>query len=243
MLPRRPLPPPLPILLLIPFLGSFLALGGCSTDTVRLYELREAPAESAQYQAYQRLEKAVALANEFLRSSPDAVLFPAEGARFSLSFTDILVTFEGEGIEAVRMETPGWGDLRTVLGDGYHPTDQGFLTQRVSSGAEGSGTKDASFLKLSHDEMAAVLLRQVTMQREVQTRGGFDYWINYDLLGLWPANGWGEDNPVNRRAYAVEAAFRRWLAARGSLEPSDEDLRDAEGEEPVRQPQDYQEPT
>lgn len=228
----------------LPFLPA-LALAACSTEPVRLYQLREAPADSVQYQAYARLEKAVALANEFLRTSPAAAIFPAEGARFRISFSDLLVEYRHEGIEAVRMETPGWADPRTLFGDGYHPTEEGFLTERLTGeDSPGDDTNDAGFLSLPHDEMAAVLLRQVTMQRELQTRGEFDYWANYDLLGLWPGNGYGKDNPVNRRAYAVEAAFREWLAQRGSIEPSPEEMSQPEGEVPqIQRPEDYQEPT
>lgn len=222
-----------------------LALAACSAEPVRLYQLREAPQDSPQFQSYQRLEKAVALANEFLRTSPDAYLFPAEGARFRLSFSDLLVEYRNEGIAAVRMETPGWGDPRTLLGDGYHPTEHGFMAERMTGETTpGDDTNDSGFLALAHDEMAAVLLRQVAMQREIEERGAFDYWVNYDLLGLWPGNGYGAGNPVNRRAYAVEAAFRSWLAARGGNEPAPEELSMPDEVVPeFRRPEDYQEPT
>ncbi|KAA3611694.1 MAG: hypothetical protein DWQ01_06315 [Planctomycetota bacterium] len=189
------------------------ALSACSTDPVRLYELREASPDTFGAQAYDQLEEAVDLANQFLHKSKYASVFPAERATFSLGFTDILVAYQGEGIEAVRMETAGWGDPRLLGSDRTHPTSHGFLTGRVT-GADSTGddSLDAAFLHMESVDMAATLLRQTAIQREIQARGEFDFWINYDLLGLWPGNGFGEENPVVERGYAVEYAFRKWLS-------------------------------
>ncbi len=200
-----------------PFLAALLALGAlaCSSEPVRLWQLREAPAGSEERAAYERLEHAVELANEFLATSEYARGFPAAGARFGLDHSDVLLTLAGEGIYPMRIEASGWGDLRTAIGDGVHPTRDGFLSARSTGlDASGDGGRDAAFLDLSAEDMAAVLLRQAVMMREIQTRGELGYWLNYDLLGLVPGQGWDEDAPVNRRAYLVEFAFREWLADR-----------------------------
>lgn len=190
-------------------------LGACQTQPVRLYELREAAPGSSERAAYDRLEEAVALANEFLATAPAARGFPAEAARFSLDHSDILLTLRNEGIWMLRIGSPGWADHRTAIGDGIHSGDNGFLAARnTGSGATGDGTADSSFLRLAPPEMAAALLRQATIMREMQARGSFDYWLNYSLLGLNPEVGWHEDNAVDRRARAVERGFLQWQAER-----------------------------
>jgi hypothetical protein len=64
-------------------------------------------------------------------------------------------------------------------------------------------------------DMTAVLLRQAVTLREMQARGEFDYWLNYDLLGLNPQSGWMEGNVVDRRAYAVQSGYYQWIEQRG----------------------------
>lgn len=193
-----------------------LLVASCSTEPVRLYKLREADAGSPDRASYARLEQAVGLANEFLSTSEYARGFPAEEASFSLGFTDLLLHLKGEGIEPLRIETAGWGDLRTTFGDGVHPNEFGFLTaRRTNEDATGEGTSDAAFLQLEVVDMAAVLLRQAATMREIQARGEFDYWLNYDLLGINPESGWMEGNIVDRRAYAVQAGFFQWIDKRG----------------------------
>lgn len=189
---------------------------GCSTQTVRLYELREAGPGSPGRAAYERLERAVVLANAFLKDSEYAPVFPAARARFEIGFTDVMVHLEGEPILPLRVENTGLADLRTLGGHESHPTTGGFLSERITGPeATGDDARDARFFHLPPQDMAAILLRQAAMARELRARGEFDFWMNHSLLGLWPANGWGEDNPVTRRAYAVEEAFRRWLAEGG----------------------------
>jgi hypothetical protein len=158
------------------------------------------------------LEQAVDLANSFLTESPYSKGFPAEAATFSLGMSDILLHLKGEGVRVVRVETAGWGDVRINFGDRVHPTDNGFMTGRVrGSEATGDSTFDAQFVHLEVVEMAAVLLRQATTMREIQARGEFDYWLNYDLLGIDPSSGWMESNTVDRRASAVQAGFYQWI--------------------------------
>jgi hypothetical protein len=199
--------------------GGIAALGACQTEPVRLYALREAPAGSSSRAAFERLTDATALANEFLETSTFARGFPAEGARFSLDHSDILITFKNEGVWPLRIETTGWADLRTAMGDGLHPTDRGFLaTRRTDPGAAGDGTSDSSFLLLDPPEMAAQLLRQAAILREMRARGEFDFWLNYDLLGLNPQHGWRDGNVVTWRAFAVEDGFYQWYAERLAAE-------------------------
>lgn len=193
-----------------------LLVASCSTEPVRLYKLRDADPGSPDRASYARLEQAVGLANEFLSTSTYARGFPAEEASFSLGLSDLLLHLKGEGVVPLRIETAGWGDLRTSLGDGVHPNEHGFLTaRRTNEEATGEGTSDAAFLQLEVVDMAAVLLRQAATMREIQARGEFDYWLNYDLLGINPESGWMEGNIVDRRAYAVQAGFFQWIDERG----------------------------
>lgn len=200
-----------------------LVLGAaCSSEPVRLYLLREADPGTPQREAYGRLEEAVELANAFLHESRYAPLFPAEKATFRLGMTDVLLELQGERTEVLRIETSGWGDVRTAVGDRIQTTDQGFVTDTVTDPARSTGDPalDNLFLQLPAEEMAAILLRQGAALRELHARGSTDYWVNYHLLGLWPGNGFGKDNPVERRPYAVELAFRTWLAEERGRPPA-----------------------
>ena len=190
-------------------LTALLLAPACTTTTIPLYALRDAKPGSELSASLQNLETAVGLANEFLQGSAAARGFPAENATFSLGHTDILVTYANESVVAMRIETTGWGDYRTMTGDGAHPTDHGFLTgRRRGESATGDDIEDSLFLHLHPIEMAALVLQQAALLREMTARGEFDYWLNYDLLGL--GAGWAENNPVDRRALAVGHAFRVW---------------------------------
>lgn len=194
-----------------------LLVAACSSEPVRLYQLRNADSGTEEQASYLRLESAVNLANEFLETSTFARGFPAEHAQFSMGLNDLLLHLKGEDIIPMRIETTGWGDLRTAFGDGVHPNDQGFLTaRRTNADATGDSTSDAAFLQLSVHDMAALLLRQAATLREMKERGEFDFWINYNLLGLNPQTGWLEGNVVERRAYAVQAGFYQWVDQRGT---------------------------
>lgn len=201
-----------------------LLAAACSTEPVRLFRLRDADQGSPERASYQRLEQAVALANEFLATSSYARGFPAEEAHFSMGLNDLLLHLKGEGIVALRIETTGWGDLRTTFGDGVHPNQHGFLTaRRTNADATGDASADAAFLQLEVVDMAALLLRQAATMREIQARGEFDYWLNYDLLGLNPKSGWMESNVVDRRAYAVQTGFYQWVGQRSvGTQPEEE---------------------
>lgn len=205
---------------LLPFWSSLLlCLGACSSADIRLYELRDAAPGSDERAAYDRLAEAVELANEFLETSEFARGFPAGAAQLSLDHTDILIRIQGEGIFPMRIQTTGWADPRTVFGDGVHPTNNGFVTaRRTDQDATGSETTDSAFLLLTPPEMAGLLLRQALTVHEIRVRGAFDYWINYDLLGLDPSIGWGEDSTVNLRSEALLAAFEQWHAERAAAE-------------------------
>jgi hypothetical protein len=208
--------------LLLPACAVLLAsLGACQSSAIRLYELREAEAGSPERAAYERVEGAIELANEFLETSEFARGFPAGAARFSLSHSDILITLESEGIFPLRIETTGWADPRTAFGDGIHPTEHGFLSaRRTDPAGTGKETTDSAFLLLEPPEMAGMLLRQAATVRELRLRGALDYWINYNLLGLDPSIGWHEDSTVNERAEAVHDAFEVWHAERFPVAPA-----------------------
>jgi len=213
-----------------------LLVAACSSEPVRLYQLRDADQGTEDQASYLRLEGAVNLANEFLSTSTYARGFPAEEAQFTLGLNDLILHLKGEDSITMRIETTGWGDLRTIFGDGVHPNDQGFLTaRRTNLDATGNATSDAAFLQLSVTDMAALLLRQAATLREFQERGEFDFWINYNLLGLNPETGWMESNVVERRAYAVQAGFYQWMTQRNStgiVEGPDADMEtDADAEE------------
>lgn len=205
---------------LLPLCSSILlCLGACSSADIRLYELRDAEPGSPERAAYDRLAEAVELANEFLETSEFARGFPAGAAHLTLDHTDILIRIAGEGIFPMRIQTTGWADPRTFFGDGVHPTDNGFVTaRRTDQEATGSETTDSAFLLLTPPEMAGLLLRQALTVHEIRVRGSFDYWINYNLLGLDPTIGWGEDSAVNLRAEAVMTAFEQWHAERTAAE-------------------------
>ncbi|MDA1259963.1 MAG: hypothetical protein O3A20_05020 [Planctomycetota bacterium] len=212
-----------PALLRQALLGAaLLVLGGaCAAEPVRLWKLREAEPGTGQRLAYERLELAADLANEFLETSEFARGFPAEGARFSLDHSDVLVRFTGEGIWPLRIESAGWADLRTAVGDGIHPNERGFLAaRRTDRYASGDATEDSAFLLLDPPAMAGLLLRQAATMREIHARGSFDYWLNYDLLGTNPHYGWRDSNPVDARANAVHEAFWQWYEARAESEGS-----------------------
>lgn len=186
------------------------ALAACSTDPVRLYELRQADLGTPRRLAYEQLESAVELANQFLEESPRAHLFPAEEARFKIDFTDVVVYFKGEGWKPLRIYNTGWADPRTMPGDDSHPAKFGFMVGPTSETPErGDELLASHFFQRNEQEMAAILLRQAALMREYQARGSFDFWMNMNFLGL--VSGWEGGNPVSARAYAVESAYWSWL--------------------------------
>ena len=191
-----------------------LVLPACSSEVVRLYELREAEPGTLEAEAYQRLREAVDLANAFLEDRPEQAGLPGDGAYYLLGFTDVLVHFRGHGRYALRISTAGWGDLRTVAGDGLHPTSQGILADH---GARREHALGNDFLSLPREEMAAALLRGTVPMLRIKQRGGTDYWVNYSVRGLVEAKGWGAANPESADEHALETAYWEWLRDRRAV--------------------------
>jgi hypothetical protein len=193
--------------------AALLLFASCSTQPVRLYELREAEVGSHDREAYDRLEEGVGLVNDFLDETELAVGYPAANTRFELGMTDVRVHVPEQGIYPYRIRTAGWGDLRTLFGDSLHASDQGFLAGHDRRVAEGDAA-DNVFFRLDADEMGAVLLRQALITREMHARGDTNYWMNYTLCGLDLTVGWGRSSFVDRAANAVEAAYWQWIKNR-----------------------------
>lgn len=198
-----------------PFLALLLLAGtaACSSQPVRLYELRDAEAGSHDREAYLRLEDGVRLANDFLEESELASGYPGGDSHFQLGMTDLLLVLPDEGVYPLRIRTAGWGDLRTLFGDEVHGTSQGF-TAGYDGGHDAEDAANNSFFRLDAEEMGAVILRQALVSRELRTRGKLNYWLNYSLVGLDPTVGWGDGSFVDRAANGVEKAYWEWLRSR-----------------------------
>lgn len=198
---------------LVAALAALLLLAACSSQPVRLYELRQAEVGSHDREAYDRLEEGVGLVNRFLDETELAVGYPAAETHFELGMTDVRVHVPGEGIYPFRIRTAGWGDPRTLFGDSLRATDEGFLAGHDSD-ADEDHAADNVFFQLSANEIGAALLRQVLITRELRARGDTNYWMNYTLCGLDLTIGWGRGAFVDRAANAVEAAYWEWLKSR-----------------------------
>jgi hypothetical protein len=186
-------------------------LSSCATQTVYLHQLRDGGAGSKPAHVYSELEKAVELANGFLNNSSFAKGFPAEGAQFELGVNNILLRLENEYDLTVAIETTYWGDWRFMFGSGVQSSANGLIAAHRPDGERTDDITDNEFLQLDASNMAAILLRQSAIMREIRARGEIDYWLNYKLLGIDPARGWGEDSHVNKRGVLTEQAFRLWL--------------------------------
>jgi hypothetical protein len=75
---------------------------------------------------------------------------------------------------------------------------------------ESDTASDNAFLKLPALRMAALLLRQSVVMREIQARGEVDYWLNYTLLGLDMNRAYRNNSHVDKRAALTEQAFYQW---------------------------------
>ena len=73
------------------FILALATLGSCASQPVYLSQLRDADAGSQDSQAYETLQEAVALANDFLANSPLAKGYPAEKASFDLGLNNIIL--------------------------------------------------------------------------------------------------------------------------------------------------------
>lgn len=184
----------------------------CATQTVYLHQLRDGGAGSKPAHVYAELETAVELANGFLDTSSFAKGFPAEGAKFELGINNIILRLENEYDLTVAIETTYWGDWRFIFGSDVQSSADGLLAAHRPDGKNTDDITDNEFLKLDAGNMAAILLRQSAIMREIRARGEIDYWLNYKLLGIDPARGWVEGAHVNKRGVLTEKAFRLWLA-------------------------------
>ena len=194
------------------FLLAIAILGSCASQTVYLSQLRDSDAGSQNSQAYETLQEAVVLANDFLASPTLAKGYPAEGARFHLGLNNIILRIENEYDLVVSIKRAYWGDLRFVAGEDVQADADGIVVAMSVDDRGSDAASDNAFLKLPAMRMAATLLRQSVVMREIQARGEVDYWLNYTLLGLDINRGYRNNSHVDKRAALTEQAFYQWQA-------------------------------
>jgi len=194
------------------FLLAIAILGSCASQTVYLSQLRDSDAGSQDSQAYETLQEAVVLANDFLASPTLAKGYPAEGARFHLGLNNIILRIENEYDLVVSIKRAYWGDLRFVAGEDVQADADGIVVAMSVDDRGSDAASDNAFLKLPAMRMAATLLRQSVVMREIQARGEVDYWLNYTLLGLDINRGYRNNSHVDKRAALTEQAFYQWQA-------------------------------
>ncbi|MBC8371408.1 MAG: hypothetical protein H8E25_15505 [Planctomycetes bacterium] len=184
--------------------------GSCATQTVYLHQLRAGEAGSEEALVYDEIQKAVALANEFLANSKYAKGFPAESAHFDLGLSNIILRLENEYDLIVAIETSYWGDLRFLFGADVQASDHGIIAAHRPDYVLDDDITDNEFFHLHFLKMAGTLLRQSVVMREIQARGELDFWLNYKLLGIDPGRGWNKNSHVYERANLTEKAFLLW---------------------------------
>ena len=194
------------------FLLAIAILGSCASQTVYLSQLRDSDAGSQNSQAYETLQEAVALANDFLANSPLAKGYPAENAHFDLGLNNIILRLDNEYDLVVSIKRAYWGDLRFIAGEDVQADADGIVVAMSVNDRESGAASDNAFLKLPAMRMAATLLRQSVVMREIQTRGEVDYWLNYTLLGLDINRAYRNNSHVDKRAALTEQAFCQWHA-------------------------------
>ena len=192
------------------FILALATLGSCASQTVYLSQLRDSDAGSQDSQAYDTLQEAVMLANDFLASSPLAKGYPAENAHFDLGLNNIILRLDNEYDLVVSIKRAYWGDLRFIAGEDVQADADGIVVAMSVDDRESDAASDNAFLKLPAMRMAATLLRQSVVMREIQTRGEVDYWLNYALLGLDINRGYRDNSHVDKRAALTEQAFYQW---------------------------------
>ena len=192
------------------FILAIAALGSCASQTVYLSQLRDSAAGSQDSQAYDTLQEAVILANDFLANSPLAKGYPAEEAYFDLGLNNIILRLKGEYDLVVSIKRAYWGDLRFIAGEDVQADADGIVVAMSVDDREGDAASDNAFLKLPAMRMAATLLRQSVVMREIQARGEVDYWLNYTLLGLDINRAYRNNSHVDKRAALTEQAFYQW---------------------------------
>ena len=192
------------------FILALAALSSCASQTIYLGQLRDADAGSQDAQAYNTLQEAVVLANDFLASSPLAKGYPAENAHFDLGLNNIILRLDNEYDLVVSIKQAYWGDLRFIAGEDVQVDADGIVVARSVNGRESNAASNNAFLKLPATHMAATLLRQSVVMREIQARGEVDYWLNYTLLGLDINRAYRNNSHVDKRAALTEQAFYQW---------------------------------
>jgi hypothetical protein len=150
------------------------------------------------------------LANDFLANSPSAKGYPAEEAHFDLGLNNIILRLKGEYDLVVSIKRAYWGDLRFIAGEDVQADADGIVVAMSVNNRESDTASDNAFLKLPALHMAALLLRQSVVMREIQARGEVDYWLNYALLGLDINRGYRDNSHVDKRAALTEQAFYQW---------------------------------
>ena len=193
------------------FILALATLSSCASQTIYLSQLRDADAGSQDAQAYNTLQEAVMLANDFLASSPLAKGYPAENAHFDLGINNIILRLDNEYDLVVSIKRVYWGDPRFFAGEDVRADADGIVVVMSVDDRESDTVSNNAFLKLSAAHMAATLLRQSVVMREIQARGEVDYWLNYTLLGIDTNRDWGDNSHVDKRAALTEQAFYQWL--------------------------------
>ena len=192
------------------FILALAALSSCASQTIYLSQLRDADTGSQDAQAYNTLQEAVMLANDFLASSPLAKGYPAENAHFDLGLNNIILRLDNEYDLVVSIKRAYWGDLRFVAGEDVQADADGIVVAMSVDHRESDAASNNAFLKFPATQMAAALLRQSVVMREIQARGEVDYWLNYALLGIDANRDWGDNSHVDKRAALTEQAFYQW---------------------------------
>jgi|TARA_B110000438_G_C15720663_1_gene609651 hypothetical protein len=194
------------------FILALATLSSCASQTIYLSQLRDADTGSQDAQAYNTLQEAVMLANDFLASSPLAKGYPAENAHFGLGLNNIILRLDNEYDLVVSIKRAYWGDLRFVTGEDVQADADGIVVAMGVGGRQSDAASNNAFLKLPAAHMAATVLRQSVVMREIQARGEVDYWLNYTLLGIDTNRDWGDNSHVDKRAALTEQAFYQWHA-------------------------------
>ena len=194
------------------FILALATLSSCASQTIYLSQLRDADTGSQDAQAYNTLQEAVMLANDFLASSPLAKGYPAENAHFDLGLNNIILRLDNEYDLVVSIKRAYWGDLRFVTGEDVQADADGIVVAMGVGGRQSDAASNNAFLKLPAAHMAATVLRQSVVMREIQARGEVDYWLNYTLLGIDTNRDWGDNSHVDKCAALTEQAFYQWHA-------------------------------
>ena len=112
----------------------------------------------------------------------------------------------------VSIKRAYWGDLRFVAGEDVQADADGIVVAMSVDDRESDAASDNAFLQLPSVSMAATLLRQSAVMREIQARGEIDYWLNYALLGVDANRDWSDNSHVDKRAALTGQAFYQWHA-------------------------------